>query len=168
MDEPVTIIEAKAVGPWTLAVRFANDAVDERRVDLGHLAGTRLANQLAEVFAVPGLGDFGGGLVWTLPDGGQVGVSAEECLRLAQVASGERMGPEAFKAWMARNGLTERAAAEALELSPRAVAYYKSGGRDIPRKVELACLGYELEQAGKKRGMQATDLLESIAAPPRP
>jgi hypothetical protein len=40
---------------------------------------------------------------------------------------------------MKRMGYSIAGAAGALGLSPRQIAYYRSGGQQIPRVVELAC-----------------------------
>ncbi|AOV05719.1 helix-turn-helix domain-containing protein [Delftia tsuruhatensis] len=49
--------------------------------------------------------------------------------------------------WMARNGLTQTAAAEALGISRRMLLYYLTGEKPVPRTVALACLGWEVERA---------------------
>ncbi|MDH2234059.1 hypothetical protein N5K37_29520 [Delftia tsuruhatensis] len=48
---------------------------------------------------------------------------------------------------MARNGLTQTAAAEALGISRRMLLYYLTGEKPVPRTVALACLGWEVERA---------------------
>jgi hypothetical protein len=45
-----------------------------------------------------------------------------------------------FRHWMGERGFSLSAAAEVLGLSRRAVAYYASGSRRIPRLVFLACM----------------------------
>ncbi|MDX1252873.1 MAG: DUF2442 domain-containing protein [Gammaproteobacteria bacterium] len=58
----------------------------------------------------------------------------------------EQMGEashEMFYGWMARNSLSLEAAANALGMSRRAIAYYRSGAKPIPKHVWLACIGYE-------------------------
>lgn len=54
-----------------------------------------------------------------------------------------------FRAWMARLDLTIAAAASAsiLNISPRQIAYYRSGEQMIPRVVALACRVLEAERA---------------------
>lgn len=52
---------------------------------------------------------------------------------------------EMFDGWMHRNGLSLTAAAEALGLSRRMVAYYRTGTKPIPRVVWLACAGWEAQ-----------------------
>ena len=49
------------------------------------------------------------------------------------------MTREQFVSWRSRCGLTCKAAAEALGVSLRAVQYYASGGRVIPKTVEKLC-----------------------------
>lgn len=48
-----------------------------------------------------------------------------------------------FLRWRWRHGLSLAAAAEALGVSRRTVAYYASGTREVPRTVLLACKGWE-------------------------
>jgi hypothetical protein len=45
--------------------------------------------------------------------------------------------------WMDRNKLTLDAAAKALGISRRMLAYYRNGEKPIPKYVWLACLGWE-------------------------
>lgn len=52
----------------------------------------------------------------------------------------EVMTPADFKRWMHAYGLSLSTAADLLGLSRRAVAYYASGERSIPRVVFLACM----------------------------
>ena len=51
--------------------------------------------------------------------------------------------------WMWRNGLTLEAAADALGISRRMLAYYRSGEKPIPKTVGLAMLGWETVQTRK-------------------
>ena len=48
--------------------------------------------------------------------------------------------------WMVRHKLTLDAAAQALGVSRRMLAYYRSGEKPLPRTVALACLGWEVER----------------------
>ena len=54
-----------------------------------------------------------------------------------------------FKRWMTRMGYSISGAAEALGLSPRQIAYYRSGEQAVPRVVELACRYLELVKEPK-------------------
>lgn len=53
------------------------------------------------------------------------------------------MSPAAFAAWMERNSLSLEGTAQALGISRRMAAYYKSGERLAPRTILLACQGYD-------------------------
>lgn len=52
--------------------------------------------------------------------------------------------PKLFDDWMKRNQLSLNTAAEALDLSRRTVAYYRTGAKPIPRAMWFACLGWEV------------------------
>jgi hypothetical protein len=66
-------------------------------------------------------------------------MSADSIERLA----GEAMTAEDFRAFLARNNLTQEAAAAILGRSRRRIAAYANEG-GIPRIVVLACRGYEV------------------------
>lgn len=51
--------------------------------------------------------------------------------------------PQMFIDWMQRNSLSLQKAADALGLSRRTVAYYRSGAMPVSRQTWLACLGWE-------------------------
>ena len=51
------------------------------------------------------------------------------------------MSPDAFRHWRERKALTLDAAARALGVSRRMVAYYEQGAKPIPRVVALATRG---------------------------
>ena len=50
--------------------------------------------------------------------------------------------------WMLRHRLSLDAAAGALGISRRMLAYYRSGEKPIPKTVGLAMLGWEAQQSG--------------------
>jgi transcriptional regulator with XRE-family HTH domain len=52
-------------------------------------------------------------------------------------------GTRAFREWRTRHGLSLTAAAEALAMSRRMVAYYCSGDKPVPSNILLACKGWE-------------------------
>ena len=56
-------------------------------------------------------------------------MSADMLWRLAQEQTGHTMSPDAFRNWRERRALTLDAAANALGLSRRMVAYYEQGDR---------------------------------------
>lgn len=68
---------------------------------------------------------------------------SEQLHRWAREQAGEIMPAKAFRAWMQRHGMTLDAAAEALGLSRRTIAYYLSEEQAIPKTVMLATEGYD-------------------------
>lgn len=68
---------------------------------------------------------------------------SEQLHRWAREQAGEIMPARAFRAWMQRHDMTLDAAAEALGLSRRTIAYYLSEEQVIPKTVMLATEGYD-------------------------
>jgi len=56
------------------------------------------------------------------------------------------MNAAQFRRWMQDMDFTIARAAAELGLSPRQVAYYRSGEQDVPRVVELACAYLKLRK----------------------
>jgi hypothetical protein len=83
--------------------------------------------------------DSGEAVAW---GDGAVDMSADSIERLAE----EAMSAEDFRAFLARNNLTQEAAAAILGRSRRRIAAYANEG-GIPRIVALACRGYEAGEA---------------------
>lgn len=54
-----------------------------------------------------------------------------------------------FTVWRIRNGLSLAAASRELGLTVRTVSAYGSGARPVPRTVQLACIGWEVEHRRK-------------------
>ena len=48
--------------------------------------------------------------------------------------------------WAHRNNLSLGTAAEALGISRRMLAYYRSGQKPIPKHIWLACIGWEAQK----------------------
>ena len=128
--------------PLTLRVRW--DRADESQVDLSGFMGTfRVYEPLRrspELFARARVGEHGADVVWT----DEIDMSADTLWRLALEQSGATMSPDAFKRWRERKAYTLDAAARALGLSRRMVAYYEQGAKPIPRVVALATRALEL------------------------
>jgi hypothetical protein len=74
-----------------------------------------------------------------------VDLGADNLYQLCKEQAGEP-SPQRFDAWMHRNHLSLTTAAEALGLSRRMIAHYRTGSRPIPKIVGLACIGWEEEQ----------------------
>lgn len=79
---------------------------------------------------------------WSLewPDG--VDFGAAQLRRWADEQAGETMRVADFREWMDEHELTQEAAAQALGLSRRMIAYYLSGEKPIPKTVMLATEGW--------------------------
>ena len=71
---------------------------------------------------------------------------AGDNLRAEAVEQNGGISHERIWEWMHRNHLTLDLAAEALGISRRMLAYYRSGQKPIPRHIWLACIGWETEQ----------------------
>ena len=128
--------------PMTLRIRW--DKGDESVVDVSGLIGTfRVYEPLRrspELFRQVRLGEHGTDAVWN----DEIDMAAVTLWRLAQEQSGLTMSPDAFRRWRERNALTLDAAARALGVSRRMVAYYEQGAKPIPRVVALATRALEL------------------------
>lgn len=127
--------------PMTLRVRW--DVGDETVVDVSGLVETFRAyaslRGSPEIFNQVRLGEYGADVVWP----GDIDMSADTLWRLAREQTGATMSPDAFKLWRERKAYTLDAAARALGLSRRMVAYYEQGAKPIPRVVALATRGLE-------------------------
>ncbi len=127
--------------PMTLRIGWGTG--DESQVDVSGVIETfRLYEPLRrspELFAQVRVGEHGTDVVWS----DDIDMSADTLWRLAQEQTGATMSPDAFKHWRERKAYTLDAAARALGLSRRMVAYYEQGAKPIPRIVALATLGLE-------------------------
>jgi hypothetical protein len=79
---------------------------------------------------------------WSLEWPSGVDFGAPQLRRWADEQAGEVMRVADFRAWMDQHGLTQEAAAQALGLSRRMIAYYLSGEKPIPKTVMLATEGW--------------------------
>ena len=93
-----------------------------------------------EVFSSAKIGDHGASVIWANDDDLEL---AADNLRARAIEQGGGVSHEFIWNWMARNDLTIDAAAVALGVSRRMLAYYRSGSKPVPRTVALACLGWE-------------------------
>ncbi len=89
-------------------------------------------------FARVAVEEWGHGLDW--PDGLDMG--ADRLYQLCREQAG-LLSPAAFDEWMRRNKLSLTTAAEALGMTRRMIAHYRSGSRAIPKTVQLACIGWD-------------------------
>lgn len=79
---------------------------------------------------------------WSIEWPSGVDFGAQQVRRWAEEQAGDIMPVADFRAWMDEHGLTQEAAAQALGLSRRMIAYYLSGEKPIPKTVMLATEGW--------------------------
>ena len=126
----------------SLVLTFADRA--EMTVDLQPWiakGGTLEPLKVQALFRRARVGDGGWSVAWD--DEGLLDLASDNLRNLAVEQAGG-IGHERIWEWMHRNGLTVEATAAALGISPRMLAYYRSGRKPIPRHVWLACRGWEL------------------------
>jgi hypothetical protein len=143
MNKQFTLTAVKAQVGGVLLLAFADG--ETMQVDVGPIVKRspvlRPLNDPA-VFRRARLGEWGGSVTW----GSDVLELAADNLRARAIEQAGGYSHEAVLEWMHRNGLTQQAAADALGLSRRMLAYYVSGEKPVPRTVGLACRGWEAEQ----------------------
>lgn len=127
--------------------------VSDKRLEIawddGHVAAVDLAEIVAAHKALAPLkkkGEFARVTVsadgWSIEWPSGVDFGAPQLRRWADEQAGEVMRLADFRAWMDEYGLTQEAAAQALGLSRRMIAYYLSGEKVIPKTVMLATEGW--------------------------
>ncbi|OQW61138.1 MAG: hypothetical protein A4S17_01930 [Proteobacteria bacterium HN_bin10] len=79
---------------------------------------------------------------WSVEWPSGVDFGAPQLRRWADEQAGEIMPVADFRAWLDEHDLTQEAAAQALGLSRRMIAYYLSGEKPIPKTVMLATEGW--------------------------
>jgi len=142
--ERTRVIErVSAEAPGMLRVKWRDGPevdVDLSR-DIGRLNALRSLRNPA-VFARAVVGEWGHSVEW--PDDVEIGSGSLWRDTLSAIGRDDTRG---FLEWRLENGLSLSAAAAALGVSRRAVAYYSNGDRPVPRPIQLACRGWEALQA---------------------
>jgi hypothetical protein len=137
------LMSVKTLGAHSIALRFEGGqafTVDLREFVHSSRGLKKLRD--AEVFAQVGLGEGGHSIEWP----GELDVGADTLWELALRQNGHADAAE-FIRWRWKHALSLTAAAEALGMSRRQIAYYSSGEHEVPRHILLACKGWEVEQA---------------------
>ncbi len=116
-------------------------AVDLAAIMASRSALAPLADKVE--FAQVKLSDDGWSLEW--PCG--IDFGAPQLRRWADEQAGRAMPAAAFRAWTQSHKFTMEAAAQALGLSRRTIAYYLSGEQPVPVTVMLATIGYDRREA---------------------
>jgi hypothetical protein len=136
-----TLTKAVAAGPQRLALAFADGFAAE--VDLSpiiakHPSLARLKDR--KVFSKVALDEWKRGVVFAKDD--DLALASDNLRALALEQAGEYSHHHVFS-WMHDNGLTLDTAAEALGISRRMLAYYRSGEKAVPKSIGLAMVGWE-------------------------
>jgi hypothetical protein len=140
MNKPPLIRAVKAKAPATLEIVWSTGetlAVNISRLLKRFKLYAPLKN--AALFGKAKADPWGHAVNWP----GDIDMSADQLYELAREQAGE-WGPERFAAWMTDHGLSLNAAADALGLSRRMIAHYRTGSRPVPRVVALACEGLSM------------------------
>ena len=127
-------------------ISVAWDDNEVTAIDLAPIIASRTALRplvQADEFAAVTVSQDGWSLEW--PCG--IDFGAPQLRRWADEQAGRIMDPAAFRAWVESHGFTIDAAAAALGLSRRTIAYYLSGEQPISQTVMLATIGYDGRQA---------------------
>ena len=91
------------------------------------------------LFATVKVGDWGHSITWSC--GVELGA---DMLWLETLSAKGRADVRQVLEWRMRHGHSLAAAATALGISRRSVAYYSNGDRAVPRAILLACMGWEV------------------------
>lgn len=142
-QEHFQIREVEVLKPYTLRITYGDGEVVT--VDLkGIIDRIAALSPLKdpELFAKARIDKWGSIVEW-IP--GEIDMAADN-LRAEAVEQQGRISHERIWEWMYRNNLTLDTAAEALGISRRMVAYYRSGRKPVPKHIWLACIGWETEK----------------------
>ena len=141
-DKTRTIVSVEAKPLATLALRWSDGT--RAKIDLTDTLRKRAFRSLRDpkVFARAKLGEWGHSVEW--PGGAGLGA---ETLWLETLSATGHGDCREFLEWRLRHGLSLSAAADALGISRRMVAYYSNGEKRVPKPILLACKGWEVEQA---------------------
>lgn len=89
--------------------------------------------------------DAGWSVEWPALD---IQIGADTLWLDAQAQNAPDENTRIFAQWRVRHGLSLKAAAAALGMTPRTMSAYGTGARPVPRYVALACRGWEAEHGG--------------------
>ena len=138
----VRIAAALPAGEYALRIQWASGRTlpVDLREPVFRLKGLRPLRDQA-VFSRASVGEGGYSVVWP----GERDMGADRLWEMALEQNGHADAAE-FIRWRWKHGLSLTAAATALGMSRRQVAYYASGEEPVPRTVLLALKGWEVEQ----------------------
>ncbi len=141
------IVSVRYIGGYKLDVTWTNRrtlTVDFAE-PIARLKGLRSLRSPA-IFARAHVGEEG----WSIEWDDETDMAASKVLEMGLERVGDANTVE-FMRWLWRNELSLNAAAEALGMSRRQIAYYSSGEQEVPRYVALACIGWEEQRKSQDR-----------------
>lgn len=136
-----TLVGVAATQATGLLLRYADG--EQYQVDLTDIIRRSPSLERLKhpkVFHSAAVGEHGASVVWADDDDLEL---AADNLRARAIEQAGGVSHEFIWNWMARHELTLDTAAQALGLSRRMLAYYRSGAKPVPRTVALACVGWE-------------------------
>ena len=139
MNKPPRIEEVVFVAPTTLKIRWTSG--ETYQADIGDwIDRFEILAPLKDpdFFAKARVGWYGHSVEWS----DEVELGADQLFNRCKAQAGEP-SPAEFNDWMQRNGLSLATAAEALGMTRRMMAHYRTGSKTIPRHVWLACIRWE-------------------------
>lgn len=131
-----------AIGATRLALHYADDKAFE--LDLGEIIDkhpTLAKLRDPEVFAQVELDEWNRGVIFAGND--DLTLASDNLRAMAIEQSGE-FSHQQLLTWMSHHAMTLDAAAQALDVSRRMLAYYRNGEKPIPRTVGLAMMGWDI------------------------
>lgn len=138
--KPITIKAARIVGDLAIEIDWSSG--ETLTADLSALVRPPM-DKLRDpaFFALMAVEEWGGhGLDW--PNG--LSLDAGRIYEICREQAGLPTAG-AFDEWMRKNGLSLASAADALGMTRRMIAHYRTGSRPIPKVVGLACRGWAIE-----------------------
>jgi len=130
--------------PYRLTITFGDNAT--MTVDLKETIGRIPALSSLkdkELFSSAVIEEHGLSVEWRQ---GELDMAGDN-LRAKAIEQAGGISHERIWEWMHKNDLTLDAAAEALGISRRMLAYYRSGQKPIPKHIWLACIGWESQKS---------------------
>ncbi len=138
-NQPFKIEAVKINGPFRLSVTFGDRiTMDIDLADIFDKYPVLLPLKDPSIFSTARIDEFCSRILWT----DEIDLAGDN-LRAEAVEQAGGISHERIWNWMHRNRLTLDAAAEALGISRRMVAYYRNGEKPIPKHIWLACQGWE-------------------------
>lgn len=155
MKTPPNIMQARIVGPLRVEIDWSTG--ETLQADLSDLTAAPFDALLDPVFfARMRRDDWGHGLDW--PEGLDLG--ADRLYELSREQAGLPTARE-FDDWMQRHAFSLASAADALGMTRRMIAHYRTGSRPIPKVVGMACKWVDASTIGHPSGDRPRENLAS-------